>query len=53
MARIIVEFYQSPDTLRKARSERKAIVEAIEKAIAELKIFKEDEYSVYFTFEWG
>ncbi len=51
MAKIIVEFYHSPETLRTVRNDRKAIVEAIEKAIAELKILREDEYSVYFTFE--
>ncbi|RLG69500.1 MAG: hypothetical protein DRO07_02190 [Candidatus Iainarchaeum archaeon] len=51
MTKIVVELKPAPAVLEKARKNRRKLIEAIEKAIAELGILWEGEYSVYMTWE--
>jgi hypothetical protein len=57
LGKIVVEFY-SPNTKERARDWKKELIEAITKAIGSIKkvdttfpVFKDSEFSVYFTFE--
>jgi len=49
--RIIVEIKPAPFVRDKVASNRRRIIEAIDKAIEETKILEEGEYSVYMTFQ--
>ena len=49
--KIVVEFKPDPATRGRVRQNRKMIVEAIEKALLETKLLREEEFSVYLTFQ--
>ena len=51
MPKIIVEFKPVTFVYEKVTRNRRKIVEAIEKAIAELKLLEDDQYTVNFSYE--